>query len=66
MESKFIVIKHKRKDHTYISIATSNGYGKGYSNQIGLGRLEKLQELNSDPINVIKNSIKNLSISESK
>ncbi|WPB54832.1 IS1634 family transposase [Mycoplasmopsis verecunda] len=66
MESKFIVIKHKRKDHTYISIATSNGYGKGYSNQIGLGRLEKLQELNSESINVIKNSIKNLSISESK
>ncbi|WPB54705.1 IS1634 family transposase [Mycoplasmopsis verecunda] len=66
MESKFIVIKHKRKDHTYISIATSNGYGKGYSNQIGLGRLEKLQEINPDPINVIKNSIKNLSVSESK
>ncbi|WLP85502.1 IS1634 family transposase [Mycoplasma seminis] len=66
MKNKFIVIKHKRKDYTYISIATSNGYGKGYGNQVGIGRLEKLEELSSDPINVIKNVCETLSITEFK
>ncbi|MHA0272667.1 IS1634 family transposase [Mycoplasma sp. 48589B] len=66
MANKFIVIKHKRKDHTYISVATSNGYGKGYGNQVGIGRLEKLEELSSDPINVIKNVCDTLSVDDSK
>ncbi|WP_416756262.1 hypothetical protein ACM0IS_01875 [Mycoplasma aquilae ATCC BAA-1896] len=66
MSDKFILIKHKRKDHTYISVATSNGYGKGYSNQVGIGRLEKLETLCSDPINVIKNVCETLNIDDSK
>ncbi|WLP85407.1 hypothetical protein [Mycoplasma seminis] len=66
MKNKFIVIKHKRKDYTYISVATSNGYGKGYGNQVGIGRLEKLEELSSNPINVIKNVCETLSITDSK
>ncbi|MFV8499983.1 hypothetical protein ACNQ1M_02705, partial [Mycoplasma sp. VS424B] len=66
MSDKFILIKHKRKDHTYISVATSNGYGKGYSNQVGIGGLEKLETLCSDPINVIKNVCETLNIDDSK
>ncbi|WP_426461477.1 IS1634 family transposase [Mycoplasma hafezii] len=63
---KFIVIKHKRKNHTYVSVAVSNGYGKGYSNQVGIGRLEKLMEIVSDPISVLKKEAEKIPTTESK
>ncbi|QDF64855.1 hypothetical protein [Mycoplasma nasistruthionis] len=66
MSNKFIVIRQKRKDHTYIFVAVSNGFAKGYSNQIGIGRLENLEKLNPDPISTIRNTIENISITENK
>lgn len=58
-KDKWIVVKSKRKDEYYISLAISGGYGKGYKKSIGIGSLSELQKFNSDPINALKTECEN-------
>ncbi|WP_208664730.1 IS1634 family transposase [Mycoplasma nasistruthionis] len=66
MKEHFIVIRQKRKDHFYIFIAVSNGFAKGYSKQIGIGRLDKLEKIVDDPVGILKNICRDFNVNDDK
>ncbi|MEE3928013.1 IS1634 family transposase [Mycoplasmopsis ciconiae] len=61
MTEKWLLIKRKNKNSTYLSLAISGGFGKGYKKSIGIGTLEKWSEYTDDPFEKIKELVKNYS-----
>ncbi|WP_406617437.1 IS1634 family transposase [Mycoplasmopsis adleri] len=53
-KDKWLLISRKNKNSTYLSLALSGGFGKGYKKSIGIGTVEKWEKYCSDPVEKIK------------